>query len=66
MISRPVPPTSWVVNDELLRTVRELTLQLRPRVLDDLGLQPALEWHIDRVRRQTGDVEVLFEGEWLV
>jgi signal transduction histidine kinase len=42
------------VNDELLRTVRELTLQLRPRVLDDLGLQPALEWHIDRVRRQTG------------
>jgi signal transduction histidine kinase/ActR/RegA family two-component response regulator len=42
------------VTDELLRTVRELTLQLRPRVLDDLGLQPALEWHVDRVRHQTG------------
>jgi signal transduction histidine kinase len=42
------------VTDELLRTVRELTLQLRPRMLDDLGLRPALEWHIDRFRNQTG------------
>jgi signal transduction histidine kinase len=43
-----------MVTDELLRTVRELTLQLRPRMLDDLGLRPALEWHIDRFRHQTG------------
>lgn len=42
------------VTDELLRTVRELTLQLRPRMLDDLGLRPALEWHVDRFRTQTG------------
>jgi len=41
------------VTDDLLRTVRELTLQLRPRMLDDLGLQPALEWHTDRFRKQT-------------
>lgn len=42
------------VTDELIRTVRELTLQLRPRMLDDLGLRPALEWHVDRFRQQTG------------
>lgn len=41
------------VTDELLRTVREMTLQLRPRMLDDFGLRPALEWHIDRFRKQT-------------
>lgn len=41
------------VTDDLLRTVRELTLQLRPRMLDDFGLRPALEWHVDRFRRQT-------------
>lgn len=42
------------ITDELLRTVRELTLQLRPRMLDDFGLRPALEWHVDRFRNQTG------------
>jgi len=42
------------ITDDLLRTVRELTLQLRPRMLDDFGLRPALEWHIDRFRKQTG------------
>jgi signal transduction histidine kinase len=41
------------VTDELLRTVREMTLQLRPRMLDDFGLRPALEWHVDRFRHQT-------------
>ena len=41
------------VTDDLLRTVREMTLQLRPRMLDDFGLRPALEWHVDRFRHQT-------------
>ncbi len=41
------------VTDELLRTVREMTLQLRPRMLDDLGLEPAIKWLVDRYRRQT-------------
>jgi signal transduction histidine kinase len=40
--------------DEILGYVRTLTLQLRPRILDDFGLQPALEWHVDLFRRQTG------------
>jgi signal transduction histidine kinase len=42
------------ITDELLRSVRALTLQLRPRLLDDLGLRPALEWHANVFRNQTG------------
>ncbi len=39
---------------DLLSRTRELTLQLRPRLLDDLGLQPAMEWHLELFQRQTG------------
>jgi len=41
-------------SDEILRFLREMTQQLRPRVLDDLGLAPALEWHVNLFQRQTG------------
>ncbi|MBI3884998.1 MAG: sensor histidine kinase [Opitutae bacterium] len=40
--------------DETIRYVRNLTQQLRPRILDDLGLQPALEWHLRQYHHQTG------------
>ena len=30
--------------DDMFRTVRDLALGLRPSMLDDFGLQPALEW----------------------
>jgi signal transduction histidine kinase len=43
-----------VLAKDLLSRTRELTLQLRPRLLDDLGLQPALEWHLELFQRQTG------------
>ena len=32
--------------DKMFRTVRDLALGLRPSMLDDFGLQPALEWHV--------------------
>ncbi len=48
------PGAALEVTTELLRSVRELTLQLRPRMLDDLGLQPALEWQLQLFRSQTG------------
>jgi signal transduction histidine kinase len=32
--------------DDMFRTVRDLALGLRPSMLDDLGLQPALQWHV--------------------
>ena len=34
--------------DSLLDTVRDLSLNLRPSMLDDLGLLPALVWLVDR------------------
>jgi PAS domain S-box-containing protein len=39
---------------ELIGKVRSLTLDLRPALLDDLGLVPALEWFIDRYSLRTG------------
>jgi signal transduction histidine kinase len=46
--------------NELLKQVRDLSLDLRPAMLDDLGLLPALLWHIERYKSQTG-IEVSFE-----
>jgi PAS domain S-box-containing protein len=43
----------------LMQQVRELSLSLRPAMLDDLGLLPALIWHLDRYTAQTG-VKVRF------
>lgn len=40
--------------DTMLRTVRNLAQGLRPSMLDDLGLQPALEWHARDFRRRYG------------
>jgi PAS domain S-box-containing protein len=39
--------------DELMSRVRQLSLDLRPAMLDDLGLLPALLWHITRYSQQT-------------
>jgi signal transduction histidine kinase len=37
----------------LVALVRDLSLDLRPAMLDDLGLLPALLWHFDRYTAQT-------------
>jgi len=47
-----------LVND-LIKRVRGLSLDLRPSMLDDLGLLPTLLWHLDRYTSTTG-VEVNF------
>ncbi len=56
--------------DNMVRTVRDLALGLRPSMLDDFGLQPALEWHVRDLGRRygvpieldvTGDFEQLTE-----
>ena len=41
------------VVSELTHRVQELSLDLRPSMLDDLGLLPALLWHFDRYSAQT-------------
>jgi signal transduction histidine kinase len=47
--------------DEMVRIVRDLALGLRPSMLDDIGLQPALEWQARDFSRRYGvpvDLEV--------
>jgi PAS domain S-box-containing protein len=42
------------VVDELIRQTRALSLDLRPGMLDDLGLLPTLLWYFERFTTQTG------------
>ena len=49
---------------ELLRRVRSMSLDLRPSMLDDLGLLPALLWHFDRFTTQT-NIRVKFRHDGL-
>ncbi len=50
--------------DNMVRTVRDLALGLRPSMLDDFGLQPALEWHIRDFGRRFGvPVELSVDGD---
>lgn len=39
---------------ELIARVRNLSLSLRPTMLDDLGLVPTLKWYFDRYTARTG------------
>jgi PAS domain S-box-containing protein len=49
---------------ELAGRVRDLSLRLRPTMLDDLGLLPALLWHLDRLAIQ-GGVHVIVQQSGL-
>jgi signal transduction histidine kinase len=40
--------------DGTIQTVRRVATELRPGMLDDLGLVPALEWQIQEFSRRTG------------
>jgi signal transduction histidine kinase len=40
--------------DDLINAVREMSLALRPSMLDDLGLLPTLLWHVKRFQDMTG------------
>jgi signal transduction histidine kinase len=39
---------------DIISEVREMSLNLRPSMLDDMGLLPTLLWHLDRYTKQTG------------
>jgi signal transduction histidine kinase len=47
--------------DGALRQIRDLSLDLRPSMLDDFGLVPTLEWFVDRQAQRSG-----FRAEWVV
>ena len=50
--------------DQLFRTVGDLALGLRPSMLDDLRLQPALQWQVrDFTRRDGVDVDLSVFGD---
>jgi signal transduction histidine kinase len=50
--------------DDMFRTVRDLALGLRPSMLDDFGLQAALEWHVrDFTRRYAINAELKMDGD---
>jgi PAS domain S-box-containing protein len=48
--------------DEALRLVRDLSVELRPPVLDDFGLATALRWYVERYTKRTGlEVDLVIE-----
>ncbi len=50
--------------DQLMEQVQDLSLDLRPTMLDDLGLLPALLWQFKRYTHQTG-ISVSFQHSGL-
>ncbi len=51
--------------DTMVRVVRDLALGLRPSMLDDFGLQAALEWHVrDFSRRYDLPVDLHVRGDF--
>jgi signal transduction histidine kinase len=50
--SRPLTEAKALVTD-LVARVREMSLRLRPSILDDLGLLPTLHWHCPRFSEAT-------------
>lgn len=53
---------SLVIINEALRRIDELSLELRPALLDDLGLASALRWYVDRYTQRTGIAAELLNG----
>ncbi|HWR52637.1 MAG TPA: sensor histidine kinase [Bryobacteraceae bacterium] len=51
-------------SEQALRTVRDIAMGLRPSMLDDLGLAPAIEWQARDFSRRYGiPVSVQLDGE---
>ncbi|RYF95986.1 MAG: PAS domain-containing sensor histidine kinase, partial [Chitinophagaceae bacterium] len=47
--------------DDMIKTVRKIATDLRPSLLDDLGLGAALEWHLSEFEKRAG-IDVHYEG----
>ncbi|MBV9469412.1 MAG: GAF domain-containing sensor histidine kinase, partial [Abitibacteriaceae bacterium] len=69
--AKPALGQAQSIVNQLMARVRELSLNLRPAMLDDLGLLPALLWHFKRYTAQThievelkhADIDKRFEPE---
>ncbi|MFQ5610648.1 MAG: GAF domain-containing protein [Anaerolineae bacterium] len=63
MVAASLPPENTVLAERLdevielsasaLQEVRRLAMDLRPSMLDDLGLVPALHWYVDSFKKRT-------------
>jgi len=49
------------LTESLIVAVRDISLSLRPSMLDDFGLVPALEWHAREVHRRSG-IQVIVDA----
>ena len=50
--------------DKTIKTVQKISAELRPGLLDDLGLIPAIEWQCQEFQNRTGiECEVDFDSE---
>src|SRR5262245_12721513 len=70
-IERTAPTVRTVVAeckrlvDDMFQTVRSLALGLRPSMLDDFGLQAALEWHArECMKRYAINVDLRMNGDF--
>jgi signal transduction histidine kinase len=71
-VAKLVPAADQIVQGQIARikstaesavkTIRDIALLLRPPMLDDLGLIPALEWQAREVSRRS-DLEVTVDAE---
>jgi signal transduction histidine kinase len=53
------PAVAAAAIDDMIGTVRRISSELRPQILDDLGLLAAVEWHAKEFEARTG-VKCLF------
>lgn len=51
-----------IIVSAIISQIRELSINLRPSLLDDLGILPTLEWYFSRYEAKTG-IEVDFDYE---
>ncbi len=73
ILKRKLPPDlipyieeSISLIDKSIEQIRDISLNLRPSLLDNLGLKSALRWYIEKQKEKSGiDIEYIldFEGE---
>jgi PAS domain S-box-containing protein len=59
---KPRLDQTLAVIDQLMEQVQDISLNLRPSMLDDLGLEPALRWYTDRQAASAG-LKMTFDVE---
>jgi PAS domain S-box-containing protein len=58
-LSEPLPLRAKLAEmardaDDVIASIRRISAELRPGILDDLGLQAAIEWHAEEFAARTG------------